>query len=262
MVHFLILAAGKGERAKKVSNNSPKQYVEFNNISPLRYLLKKITKIREISSITVVISKDNLREYKRDIRGIKNLRKYILGGKTREESSFKGLKSLKNEFGNKSNQKVLIHDAARPFIPKKIIIQSIKSLEKYNATCPYIKNEDTIKSISYENKLNHINRSKIISLQTPQGFDLNQIFKLHYENRKSNKKYTDNLSLLIDKEKPFKLIKGSKRNFKITTYDDLLLFKDIISSKKRKLVGIWFDIHAFTEGNELILGGVKLKSKY
>ena len=95
MVHFLILAAGKGERAKKVSNYSPKQYIEFNNISPLRYLLKKITKIKEISSITVVISKDNLREYKRDIRGIKNLRKYILGGKTREESSFKGLKSLK-----------------------------------------------------------------------------------------------------------------------------------------------------------------------
>ena len=50
MVHFLILAAGKGERAKKVSNNSPKQYIEFNNISPLRYLLKKITKIKEISS--------------------------------------------------------------------------------------------------------------------------------------------------------------------------------------------------------------------
>ena len=47
MVHFLILAAGKGERAKKVGNNSPKQYVEFNNISPLRYLLKKITKIKE-----------------------------------------------------------------------------------------------------------------------------------------------------------------------------------------------------------------------
>ena len=44
--------------------------------------------------------------------------------------------------------------------------------------------EDTIKSISYENKLNHNNRNKIISLQTPQGFDLNQIFKLHYENRK------------------------------------------------------------------------------
>ena len=262
MVHFLILAAGKGERAKKVSNNSPKQYIEFNNISPLRYLLKKITKIKEISSITVVISKDNLREYKRDIRGIKNLRKYILGGKTREESSFKGLKSLKNEFGNKSKQKVLIHDAARPFVSKKIITQSIKSLEKYNATCPYIKNEDTIKSISYDNKLNHINRDKIISLQTPQGFDLNQIFKLHNENRKSNKKHTDDLSLLIDKEMPFKLIKGSKRNFKITTHEDLLLFKDIILSKKKKLVGIGFDIHAFTEGNEIILGGVKLKSKY
>ena len=61
---------------------------------------------------------------------------------------------------------------------------------------------------------------------------------------------------------PFKLIKGSKRNFKITTHEDLLLFKDIILSKKKKLVGIGFDIHAFTEGNEIILGGVKLKSKY
>ena len=47
MVHFLILAAGKGERAKKVSNNSPKQYIEFNNISPLRYLLKKLLKLKK-----------------------------------------------------------------------------------------------------------------------------------------------------------------------------------------------------------------------
>ena len=61
---------------------------------------------------------------------------------------------------------------------------------------------------------------------------------------------------------PFKLLKGSKRNFKITTHEDLLLFKDIILSNKKKLVGIGFDIHAFTEGNEIILGGVKLKSKY
>ena len=259
MVHFLILAGGKGERAKKTNKNPPKQYIEFNNISPLRYLLKNISKMNEISSITVVISKDNIKEYKRDIRGIKNLRKYVIGGKTRKDSSLKGIKNLKNEFGNKKNQKVLIHDAARPFISKKIILQSIKNLKKYNATCPYIKTEDTIKSIGSGYKIKDIDRNKLISLQTPQGFDLNKIFELH---KKNKKEYTDDFSLITNEELSFKLIKGSKENFKITTYEDLLIFRDIILSKKKTLVGIGFDIHAFTEGNEIILGGVKLKSKY
>jgi len=259
MVHFLILAGGKGERAKKTIKNPPKQYMEFNNISPLKYLLKNISKIKEISSITVVISKENIIEYKRDIKGIKNLRKYVLGGKTRRESSFKGLRNLKNEFGNKKNQKVLIHDAARPFVSKKIILQSIKNLKKYNATCPYINTEDTIKSTDYQNKIKNIDRNKLISLQTPQGFDLNKIFELHKNNKEE---YTDDFSLITNKEISFKLIKGSKENFKITTYEDLSIFNNIILSKKKNLVGIGFDIHAFTAGNKITLGGVKLKSKY
>ena len=259
MIHFLILAGGKGERAKKGNKTLPKQYMDFNNISPLRYLLKNISKMNEISSITVVISKDNIKEYKRDIRGIKNLRKYVIGGKTRKDSSLKGIKNLKNEFGNKKNQKVLIHDAARPFISKKIILQSIKNLKKYNATCPYIKTEDTIKSIGSGYKIKDIDRNKLISLQTPQGFDLNKIFELH---KKNKKEYTDDFSLITNEELSFKLIKGSKENFKITTYEDLLIFKNIILSKKKALVGIGFDIHAFTDGNEITLGGVKLKSKY
>ena len=259
MIHFLILAGGKGERAKKGNKTLPKQYMDFNNISPLRYLLKNISKMNEISSITVVISKDNIKEYKRDIRGIKNLRKYVIGGKTRKDSSLKGIKNLKNEFGNKKNQKVLIHDAARPFISKKIILQSIKNLKKYNATCPYIKTEDTIKSIGSGYKIKDIDRNKLISLQTPQGFDLNKIFELH---KKNKKEYTDDFSLITNEEISFKLIKGSKENFKITTYEDLLIFRDIILSKKKTLVGIGFDIHAFTDGNEITLGGVKLKSKY
>ncbi len=259
MIHFLILAGGKGERAKKANKTLPKQYMDFNNISPLRYLLKNISKINEISSITVVVSKENIKEYKRDIKGIKNIRRYVIGGKTRKESSLKGIKNLKNEFGNKKNQKILIHDAARPFISRKIILQSIKNLKKYNATCPYINIEDTTKSIGSRNKISNIDRNKLISLQTPQGFDLNKIFELH---KKNKKEYTDDFSLITNEEISFKLIKGSKENFKITTYEDLLIFRDIILSKKKTLVGIGFDIHAFTDGNEITLGGVKLKSKY
>ncbi len=259
MVHFLILAGGDGKRAKNYYEKIPKQFIEFNNISPLKYLLSKIDKIKEVSSITVVIKRNNIKEYKKASKDTKKLRKYVFGGNSRKESCIKGISNLQKEFGNKRNQKVLIHDAARPFVSKEIIIESINKLKKYDATCPFIKIEDTIKSIDCKKNINHLDRDKVISLQTPQGFDLNQIFELH---KKSIKLYDDDLSIIIDEKKSFKLIKGSKENFKITTYEDLTIFKNIITGKKKKFFGIGFDIHPFVEGNEINLGGLKFKSKY
>ena len=259
MVHFLILAGGDGKRAKKYNNKTPKQFIEFNNISPLKYLLGKIDKIKEVSSITVVIQKKDIKKYKKASKDIKKLRKYVFGGDSRKESCFKGISNLQKEFSNKKNQKVLIHDAARPFVSKEIIIKSIKELKKYDSTCPFIKIEDTIKSIDYKKNLNDLNRDKVISLQTPQGFDLKKIFELH---KKNTKIYNDDLSIIIDEKKSFKLIKGSRENFKITTYEDLTIFKNIINGRKKKLVGIGFDIHPFIQGSELNLGGLKFKSKY
>ena len=59
-----------------------------------------------------------------------------------------------------------------------------------------------------------------------------------------------------------KLIKGYKKNFKITTSDDLDLFGSIISGEKIRLVGTGFDIHEFTKGKRITLGGVSFKSNY
>ena len=59
-----------------------------------------------------------------------------------------------------------------------------------------------------------------------------------------------------------KFIEGSKENFKITSSGDLGMFSQITSGRKISLVGTGFDIHKFTKGNAIILGGIEFKSKY
>ena len=259
MTHCLVLAAGKGERVKSRKYPESKQYQEVNDISPLNYLLRSLDKIDKIKTITVVIAKGDASKFKKNSKNIKKLRKSVIGGKTRQESSFKGLKNIDKEFGKKRNQKVIIHDAARPFVSKDLINSCIKNLDRYKAVCPIIKIDDTLKKVSKKNQLISENRDKIVCIQTPQGFKLKEIISLH---EKTKEKFTDDISLALEKKIKIKLISGSKENFKITTTDDLEMFGQIILGKKINLVGIGFDIHEFTKGDQIKLGGLKFKSKY
>ena len=259
MTHCLVLAAGKGERVKSRKYSESKQYQEVNDISPLNYLLRSLDKIDKIKTITVVIAKGDASKFKKNSKNIKKLRRSVIGGKTRQESSFKGLKNIDREFGKKRNQKVIIHDAARPFVSKDLINSCIKNLDRYKAVCPIIKIDDTLKKVSKKNQLISENRDKIVCIQTPQGFKLKEIISLH---KKTKEKFTDDISLALEKKIKIKLISGSKENFKITNTDDLEMFGQIILGKKINLVGIGFDIHEFTKGDQIKLGGLKFKSKY
>ena len=259
MTHCLVLAAGKGERVRSRKYSESKQYQEVNDISPLNYLLRSLDKIDKIKTITVVIAKGDASKFKKNSKNIKKLRKSVIGGKTRQESSFKGLKNIDKEFGKKRNQKVIIHDAARPFVSKDLINSCIKNLDRYKAVCPIIKIDDTLKKVSKKNQLISENRDKIVCIQTPQGFKLKEIISLH---EKTKEKFTDDISLALEKKIKIKLISGSKENFKITNTDDLEMFGQIILGKKINLVGIGFDIHEFTKGDQIKLGGLKFKSKY
>jgi len=259
MTHCLVLAAGKGERVRSSKYPESKQYQEVNDISPLNYLLKSLDKVDDIKTITVVIAKGDASKFKKNSKNIKKLRKSVIGGKTRQESSFKGLKDIYREFGKKKSQKVIIHDAARPFVSSDLIKSCIKSLDKHQAVCPVIKIDDTLKKVSKKNQLISENRDKIVCIQTPQGFKLKEIISLH---KKTKEKFTDDISLALEKKIKIKLISGSKENFKITNTDDLEMFGQIILGKKINLVGIGFDIHEFTKGDQIKLGGLKFKSKY
>ncbi len=256
MKHFIILAGGEGKRALGRKNKLPKQFYNYANISPLEYLLSSINKHHLIDSITIVVNK-NYRKLVNDLpKKYKKIENIVNGGLSRHESSFKGLNSLFKKYNVTKNDIVLIHDAARPFVSKKLITNCLNKLESYDGVFPSLDIDDTLRK---KTSLDIVNRNSLITSQTPQAFNLSKIFKA-YTNTKDQ--FTDDVSVAHEQGLKIKKIKGDRLNFKITTYSDIKIYKDTINRNSINKVGIGYDFHKFKKGNFIKLGGIKLKSRY
>ena len=124
---------------------------------------------------------------------------------------------------------------------------------------PKINVQDAIKQIIESSKEEYIlgkSRDKLFLTQTPQAFNLREIYQLHKTN--SGKYKDDDISLYMDLNK-IKFIEGEKRNFKITDKTDLENLKNIFKSKQ--MVGIGFDVHRLVPNRKLYLAGLKINSK-
>ena len=126
------------------------------------------------------------------------------------------------------------------------------------AVVPKIIIQDAIKQIIKTSKAEYIlgrKRKNLFLTQTPQAFNLKEIYQLHKSN--SSKYKDDDISLYMDLNK-VKFIDGEKNNFKITDKSDLENMKNIYKSKLN--VGIGFDVHRLVPKRKLYLAGLKIKS--
>jgi len=241
---LIVLAAGNSKRFK---SDIPKPYITINQKTLLEHSLDSFRSFKEIKKTFIVYNKLH-KKYLKKIK-LKNTFK-IVGGKTRQESTFIALNKIK-----KMNcKKVLIHDAARPNPTKKIINLIINNIKKKHAVIPVIKVTDATKRTMKNRIFKNIKRDTLRLSQTPQGFTFKKILSKHKKN--INRSFDDDSSLFtIDGEKVF-TIDGSRRNLKITDSEDLILFKSL--NKKKIYSGIGFDIHKLVEKRKLYLGGIKI----
>jgi 2-C-methyl-D-erythritol 4-phosphate cytidylyltransferase/2-C-methyl-D-erythritol 2,4-cyclodiphosphate synthase len=126
------------------------------------------------------------------------------------------------------------------------------------AVVPKIRIQDAVKQIIESSKEEYIlgkKRDNLFLTQTPQAFNLKEIFELHKTN--SAKYKDDDISLYIDLNK-VKFIEGEKNNFKITDQLDFQNLKNIYKSKQT--VGIGFDVHRLVPKRKLYLAGLQIKS--
>ncbi len=124
---------------------------------------------------------------------------------------------------------------------------------------PKISIQDAVKQIIDSSKEEYIigkKRDNLFLTQTPQAFNLKEIYHLHKNN--ADKYKDDDISLYMDLNK-IKFIEGEKSNFKITDYSDFENLKSIYKSKQN--VGIGFDVHRLVPKRKLYLAGLKIKSK-
>ena len=247
---LIILAGGNSHRLR---SNVGKPYQKIGGKSLIEINLIKARKFREIKKIILVYNKKDLKRVKS--LKLKNV-KLISGGKSRQQSTLNALRYLIKQ---RSASKVLIHDAARPNFSTKLLRSILQNMKNARGVVPKINVQDAIKQIIESSKEEYIlgkSRDKLFLTQTPQAFNLREIYQLHKTN--SGKYKDDDISLYMDLNK-IKFIEGEKRNFKITDKTDLENLKNIFKSKQ--MVGIGFDVHRLVPNRKLYLAGLKINSK-
>ena len=241
---LILLAAGDSKRLK---SSTPKPFHKINNSTLLEYSLNAFKNNRKIKKVVLVYNKKHTKHLNK--LKLKNIKK-VVGGKTRQESTFNALKSIK---GMKCG-KVLIHDVARPNTPIKLINAITKKLKKNHAVIPVIKVNDATKRVKKNIIFKNIQRKSLRFSQTPQGFTFTKIYEKHKKNIGSA--FDDDSALFTEVEEKVITINGSKENIKITDGEDLTVLKSL--KKGKAYSGIGFDIHRLVKNRKLYLGGIKI----
>ena len=236
---FIILAAGESKRFNSIT---PKPFHLYKGRPLLLHSIDKAKKYGKFNKIVIVINKKH-KSFINKLK-IKNI-KIVLGGKTRAESAYNALRSVK-----KYNIKnVLIHDAARPNFSLKLLDKLFKILKLNDCVVPAVQSLDSIKQKTSKIVTN-LKRENIYLIQTPQAFNYKKLYSL--QNNKSVD-VTDDANLFVEAGEKIKITKGEINNKKITINSDI----EINNSIK---YGLGFDVHRLVPNKILYLGGVKIPS--
>ena len=218
----IILAGGLG---KRMGESLPKQFIQVNNSMIIDYSIKAFQACQYIDLIIIVINVDWHEKLKKKYKNIK----LVKGGKTRTESSFNGLISCSSKC-----KYVFIHDAARPLLRDDLIRELLDNLKLDNDIDAIITASNSKNSIFDSKQNRYLNRENIKIIQTPQLFKYKVIMDAYDKYMNQNiydiEKYTDDLSLLLslNNKALYKFFINQKNNIKITTTEDLSLFKGMI----------------------------------
>ena len=147
----------------------------------------------------------------------------VEGSDTRQKSVYNGLLAVK---GNPDI--VLIHDGARPFITKDVIVEAIDAACEYGASVPGVTPTDTQKEIDDQGFITrHLVRSSLTAVQTPQCFRFKELLEAHGKAATDGREYTDDTEIWGSYCGPVRVTKGDVNNIKITYPSDLEILKQV-----------------------------------
>lgn len=259
----VIVAAGRGTRAAAFPNERPKQYQGLNGKTVLQRTIDQFINHEDIDHIQVVIHPDDVDAYKNTTLPDAKLLEPVMGGATRQQSCANGLIALSKY----SPDKVLIHDAARPFVSYNIISNTLAAISSGKCALPATRIADTIKRANEQNIVQEtVSREGLFLAQTPQGFVYSEIHAAHLKARDDGQtSFTDDAALAEWTGMDVSLVESEASNTKITTMDDLDNAKKTLEDTEKYnipdlRVGNGYDVHRLIDGDGVILCGIKIPS--
>ena len=174
--YAVVLAGGVGSRMKL---NTPKQFLKLAGRAVLEHTLDNLERTRLFDGIVIVMHRESFEETKDSVPVSRYQTPITIvpGGSTRNESSIEGLKAVYASGGSDSD-KVLIHDAVRPFVNLAMLNRVIDGLDSEDAVDTAIPTADTIVRVNDDMYIEEVPRRDVLYRgQTPQGFKLGVIKK-------------------------------------------------------------------------------------
>lgn len=244
-ITLILTCAGSGSRASFKQN---KLLEKINGQTVVEKAFYAFYKTGLIDEFIVTASKTDFDEL---CKVFDKKAKIVLGGETRS-------KSVKNALTVATGDIVLVHDGARPFVEKNIILSCIESVKKYRSGITAIPSVNTISKIDKNGFITQtVGKSDVVEIQTPQGFYLNDL--KHAYTLAGEDDYPDESSVYLKFiDKPH-VSTGAKTNVKLTYKEDFLTPLVGLDKNLDVRTGVGFDCHQLVENRRLILGGVEIK---
>jgi 2-C-methyl-D-erythritol 4-phosphate cytidylyltransferase len=226
----VILGAGKGTRMS--SRPELKQFQSLEGKPIFLYSVEAFDACQSVDEIVVVVP-PGMTAKMRSILDGRSLRvplRIIVGGKRRQDSSYKALHLLSRK-GDVSV--VAIHDAARPLISPEIIESAVREAKTHGAAAVATKTTDTVLDTEDGFIVSIPNRDSLFNAQTPQVFALELIWQAHQAARRDGLfDASDDVQLVLRLGKKVKLVESPPENIKITTDRDLDLAALIMRERR------------------------------
>jgi len=231
----LLTAAGVGSRTNQ---DIPKQFLHIDNKPLIIYTLEAFQIHPSVDSIIVVCLDgwhDILKSYARQFN-IDKLKHVVSGGNSGQESIKNGLVELQKHYSEDSI--ILVHDGNRGLISQEIISDSLSTYaQKGSAVAVIPCTEAVFESDNGTTAKLEIPREKLYRTQTPHTYSLGKMLWAHEQASKrniTNTAATCSLMKALGEEIHFS--KGSEKNFKITTVEDIDMFKALLNTTRENWV--------------------------
>ncbi len=244
----LVVAAGRGTRA---GDGLPKQYREVRGAPVLARTLRALLASPIVTEVLAVIHPEDRALYAAAAPKDARLLPPVEGGAERALSVRAGLEALAAD----PPDRVLIHDAARPFVSPRVIADVATALDEHPGALAAVPIVDALWRDEGGLCGESPPRAGLWRAQTPQGFRFEAILAAHRAN--ADPKAADDAAIARAAGLSVKLVESDAENFKITTARDFARAERQAMTQEIR-TGMGYDVHAFEEGDSVTLCGVEI----
>ena len=217
----VILGAGNSTRMK---SDKSKLLLNVGGMTVIERTVKTFSQIDAIDEIIVVCRNEDLEQFEAVLANYDI--SYCFGGNTRQQSVKNAVETIDD------CNLLIIHDGARPLVTQEEILKTIDAAGINRAAAVGVAVKDTIKIVDDDKKIvDTPDRSKLISIRTPQIFDFGLYKKAMRKAEDENKDFTDDCALIENCSQNVYCVLGEYANIKITTPDDIAMAEGILKMR-------------------------------